>query len=563
MKINFIIDKQIQNNSSEIDINILNFLFRKIKEKVSISIVDSNNYKCELASINIFFNCVNDLLIDYAKYNILIPNQNEFSKSWCYTLHNFDLVLAKTNYIYDIFSKHISKNKISYISWRSTDIKNNYEKDYNEYLLFCYDSKYTDYSKIVELWKEDYPNLNIVNGKFFNLNKNQSNIIYHDSLSQINFENLYNKCGIHICLEECYNFNHNMNQCILAQSIPLIINSPLHDIYVDNEDTSTMIFDINSSKHKLKNFLGEKYIFEENNFETQINTIKNTHITILESMSNNLRKYGLKKQHQCDILFKELFSNIIKKVRELPKSKEYSNNDEDLPNISIMTLVHNRKNVFKLAIYNFNSIDYPKEKLEWVVYDSSNNEETVESLLPDKETREKLNIKYIHEENTNSIGANRNRAIEYCSNDYIAIMDDDDYYKPSNIKYRIKELLKNDVSIVGCNIMGVFDTNKYVSFIDSNKSYSLGARLSPASLCFKKEIINDKCKFCDSSIHECKSLINNIGIKNFKEICFENILVALNHKKNTGYRNVPNVKPNGNHFKFNEKLLDFIVKVLE
>jgi len=52
------------------------------------------------------------------------------------------------------------------------------------------------------------------------------------------------------------------------------------------------------------------------------------------------------------------------------------------PTISIVTLTHNRPNFFPLAIFNYNSINYPKKKMEWIVYDTSNNDEKIEKLLP-------------------------------------------------------------------------------------------------------------------------------------------------------------------------------------
>ena len=62
--------------------------------------------------------------------------------------------------------------------------------------------------------------------------------------------------------------------------------------------------------------------------------------------------------------------------------------------MSLVTLVHNRKEFFNLSVYNYNTADYPKDKLEWVVFDTSKEDQKVEKLLPPQEERE--NIKYIH-----------------------------------------------------------------------------------------------------------------------------------------------------------------------
>ena len=77
MKINLIIDKN--SLDSQTDANIMGFLFKKIKDKTELKMVDVNNFKCEKASINIFFGCINNVLNDYAKANICVPNQNHLA----------------------------------------------------------------------------------------------------------------------------------------------------------------------------------------------------------------------------------------------------------------------------------------------------------------------------------------------------------------------------------------------------------------------------------------------------------------------------------------------------
>ena len=57
----------------------------------------------------------------------------------------------------------ISKNDFDNIEKVFYDYfqNNNYDKDFSEYLLFCHDTKFTDYKTIVENWKTTYPNLNV------------------------------------------------------------------------------------------------------------------------------------------------------------------------------------------------------------------------------------------------------------------------------------------------------------------------------------------------------------------------------------------------------------------
>ena len=68
-----------------------------------------------------------------------------------------------------------------------------------------------------------------------------------------------------------------------------------------------------------------------------------------------------------------------------------------------------------------------KDKLEWIVYDTSKEDQKVEKLLPPLEEREKDNIKYIHNEKV-IIGETRNSAVMECSNEIVIFNDDDDFY---------------------------------------------------------------------------------------------------------------------------------------
>ena len=90
-----------------------------------------NNFKCERP---ILFWCCKQPLLDYAKFNILIPKSDSFKKNVEF-LPEFDIVLAKSRYIESLFKTFVPEEKLKHIGWRSTD--NILEKEYDEFLLFC------------------------------------------------------------------------------------------------------------------------------------------------------------------------------------------------------------------------------------------------------------------------------------------------------------------------------------------------------------------------------------------------------------------------------------------
>merc|ERR1712216_814310 len=108
-------------------------------------------------------------------------------------------------------------------------------------------------------------------------------------------------------------------------------------------------------------------------------------------MGNNCRNNALKNHLINDELFKNNMKKILLEVRNTKSNKDEE--IEEYPNVSIVTLVHNRLDFFDLSVFNYNNSHYPKKQIEWIIYDTSIEEEKVESKLPPLEEREKQNIK--------------------------------------------------------------------------------------------------------------------------------------------------------------------------
>lgn len=550
MKINFIVNQEDQN--SELDANILSFLFKKIKYTTDIKLVNVNNFKCDNASINFFLGTMNNVLTKYAKFNIFVPNSHVFKRQELVLLDNFDYVLCKSKYTKVMFENHVSKEKLKFISWRSTDMNSNTDKDYSQFMLYCYDKNYTQYKKIIEAWKDNYPTLNIVGFSEF---KKADNIKYHVNIKQNDFEKLFNNCGFHICCNETDTFSHNINQCALVKSVPIIINSaPMNEII-----SSDNMYTLQGKKKKLATFLGNKTVFSESSFQSNIESImKITDETLFDNMGSRGRSDALKNHSINDSIFKETIKEIFDNVRRTPKNKP--DIIKEYPKISLVTLVHNRKEFFNLSVYNYNTNEYPKDKIEWIVYDTSKDEQSVEKLLPPIEEREKQNIKYIHNNTIMSIGETRNQAVLSCSNDIVIFNDDDDFYYPKNIMKRVEELLHSGKKIVGCTILGCFNINKCISFIESNPiTNNIQDRVSVATLGFYKSCW-ENTKFLDESIGEAHDFILN-NLNEFHEISWEDVIVSLVHRYNTTNRITPDTQPNGNHYGFSKGLFKYLTEL--
>ena len=189
-----------------------------------------------------------------------------------------------------------------------------------------------------------------------------------------------------------------------------------------------------------------------------------------------------------------------------------------------------------MAIFNFNQINYPKDKLEWVIYDTSNKENQVEDLLPNEDKRSQYNIKYFKNDCVETIGESRNFALKNCSNDIVVFFDDDDYYPAESIKKRVTPLIDDEnINMVVCSALGTFEINKYISFVDYTALLDGGSRrMRIGTMALRRNIIGKNDNYwCDkTSINEFHTIISS-NLRNIREISWEGVIVSLVHTKNT------------------------------
>lgn len=196
--------------------------------------------------------------------------------------------------------------------------------------------------------------------------------------------------------------------------------------------------------------------------------------------------------------------------------------DNELPFVSILTPTYNRRQFFKLAINNFNSFIYPRDKLEWVIIDDG--DENIKDLLPIDNS-----IKYVHLKANKPlpISMKRNLCVKYAKYDFLVHMDDDDYYPPCSILSRIKILLQNPYKqCVGSIKLGCLD-------IINNTCFTVdGANLlSEASLGYTRHFF-DEVKFNEKVLTGEGKLFIQGRQKYCLQIPYVFILISLSHKKN-------------------------------
>ena len=177
---------------------------------------------------------------------------------------------------------------------------------------------------------------------------------------------------------------------------------------------------------------------------------------------------------------------------EIIKEKPLTDN---LPNISVIVLVDEYKELITLFNNTYHTVDYPQEKLEWIIIDDSNdnnmdlfpleenvlyfhmdnssqyldkiefkeeNIDTQKNLMGEvmpvvntdsTEIKEKNITAYFKKTNSLPNGFKRDYGVGLSSYDYILHLDVDCYYDPKVIRRKLKFLQKNRLDCVFCDSM--------------------------------------------------------------------------------------------------------------
>lgn len=325
-------------------------------------------------------------------------------------------------------------------------------------------------------------------------------------------------------------------------------------------------------------------------------------------------------QHQCYMSNEEYVQNKVI-LQDANEDKDKLLENDELPNISIITPTGNRERLFRMAIMNFLAMDYPREKIEWIIVDDGDepmdqkfmpkdarikyyyiNQNTKDQIYKKaqqeckskaveaaggrtkmKKDEKKLAkqhweyFQHVHKDgkfnkNRLPIGLKRNMGVRYASNDVLVHMDDDDFYPIKSVKYRVSRLemlrkVKPSIGCIGSTTIATFDINNYVSTINiPPMQLPLAKRVSEATMVFTRDFWN-KGKFDSIVVASEGEFFIRDRESRFIELDYheyENqLLVALHHRGNlTRTRRMENQQSNGWHFgEISEQLFQFITSL--
>lgn len=570
-----------------VDTNILKYILnRHFRKSVEIHIVDFFSYECGYADINFHLELVSNFFFEFGTLNILIPNQEWYYKTWVSLLSKFDYIFTKTDYASEIFKNLVSKidNKPEIIKtgWMTPDLDvlsntKKYNKKPLQFLHISGRSKYKNTQATIDCWSsiqwpENYEKPKLIvrySPEFHDIKEVECDTIEYlrEELSKKELHKLMSDSQVHICCSEAEGFGHYIQEAKASSSVILTTNG----LPMKNNITEKSGILVNTTKKKKNKYtLGSIYNIDKNDLENKIKTICEMELHLLKDMGKSARNEYVENITNFKKTFPDILKNIFNNLNTMsinPRERMWKHlPTSELPSISIITPTYNRDKLFQLALHNFKHLNYPKDKLEWIIVEDSDNGRTVRDLLPERYVDDET-IKYYYLDKKVPIGEKRNICCNYCSNEYIVCMDDDDYYYPDSILNRISKLVytnryrkKNNLpefNCITCSTIACYHISRFISMINVPPHFQpYSQRISEASMLFKKSFWEQQ-KFLDSSKGmEAKEFIEG-RFNEIMEIAWPYVFVSLLHNKNTSVKKTLG-KPNGCHFGFSDELFLFL-----
>ena len=193
------------------------------------------------------------------------------------------------------------------------------------------------------------------------------------------------------------------------------------------------------------------------------------------------------------------------------------------PLVSVCTPTFNRRPFIPYLIKCFESQDYPKDKIEWIIVDDGTDK--IEDLVKDIPQ-----VKYFALNEKISLGKKRNLMHEKCNGEYIVYMDDDDFYPPQRVSHAVNMLETHPSALCAGS------SEIYIYFKHIEKMYQFGPygerHATAGTFAFKKKLLNNTRYNDHAALAEEKAFLNNYTIP-FVQLDPLKVILVFSHEHNT------------------------------
>jgi len=201
-----------------------------------------------------------------------------------------------------------------------------------------------------------------------------------------------------------------------------------------------------------------------------------------------------------------------------------------LPFVTLCTPTRNRQKFLPLAQQWILEQKYPKDKIEWLIVDDSDNNEP--DFTPGGDL-EGLKINYVKLEGPIKLGKKRNIVNTLAEGEILINIDDDDYYYPERISHAV-DVLTEEISIqfAGSNLLLVY-------FLDDDSLWlsNPGKNICCAgSFAYKRSFI-ERTFYDNHSNNGEEIAFTSEYTEQFAELEENKTMICIAHDKNTWDKN--------------------------
>lgn len=398
------------------------------------------------------------------------------------------------------------------------------------WVLGASQNKHSAARSLLPLWPQDFP-LTVTTS----LEESDLPVSFPPSvtvkrgfLESYELEQLNQTSATHVCISAAEGFGFTAAQAE-ARSAAMILNTlPVYKEYYGSADYVGFIETpcVKDSKNHV-GFVADFSSVTTENIKSALQAIPSGEKQVESSES---------RWTEFKTIVQRNVSRLLNKSTGMPRMPPVVG-QADCPPISVLSLTHNRRNFIDLAFLNLLITDYPKDKIQWVIIEDSDDPllDSSDKIKKFEERQPGIEITYVPLKSKKSIGFKRNKAVQAAKYDICVNMDDDDVYPETSFRRRVSWLLTfPEVKVAGCTMIAMYDLQKGISAVNTPPwALAQKERVSEASFCFWKSYALEH-PFPDVSQSEGEAFIPED--ERFMEIPPQQVLVALNHGKNTSNR---------------------------
>ncbi len=515
----------------------------------------------------------------WASVNLLLCNNEWYeSENWNPYLKHFDGILFRCQEDRLRFCEDTKTADLAtwFVPWACPEVKGKQSQSLDAATGFVWflggsKNKREAAQVVLPLWKDTYPVLKVYTTAPLdlsgNLPKNVSLEVRDLDLEERRKLAAYSPG--HLCFSKAESFGYAAAEAEANGAFVLTNNL---DVYQKDYGGHSHVGLVETAKERrgIASFASLETL-DTASLETSLQTFMSFTPDQMTNLRRDQKDASLKRRER----FFRAFENVWKDVKEMldarkktkPKHLPPVLAQEDCPPISIVTLLYNRRKFFDLACHNIMLSDYPKNKIEWVIVEDSDDPEESASdrVIQVGLKAAPLTVVYVPLDKKTPISEKRNLGCKRAKNDIILFMDDDDHYPETSFRRRVAWLTKHpwQPQCVGCSTIACYDLLRGVSAVNTPPwNLPLGQRISEATLCFYKKWWEDRHFTFKQDISEGEDFVKGRESE-FLEIPPQQMIVAFSHKKNVSGRRIPadDAKP-GCFWGFPKEFLIYIHKLV-